>query len=69
MRDWLTILTIITSALTVIGAVFGFFKWFKGIFDKKFAQSDAKFELLEERIFQLAMGKSLKEIMKEEKKK
>lgn len=58
--DWGIFWTIIGSAVGVVVLIYSIIRNFKRDFD-------SKFELLDNRIFQLAMGKSLKEIMLEEK--
>lgn len=62
----------IASTLTIVGSLAGFFTWtsyrLAKKFDERFSLSDKRFEILEERIFQLAMGKTLQEAMKEERK-
>lgn len=60
--DWGIFCTVIGTAIGVVGLIYLIVRNFKIDFN-------AKFELLEERIFQLAMGKSLKEIMLEQKNK
>ncbi len=59
--DWVIFWTIIGSRTAVVGLIYVIVRNFKTDFN-------SKFELLDNRIFQLAMGKSLKEIMREEKK-
>ncbi len=70
--NWITAnISTIASTLTIVGSVIGAFSWTEyrltKHYDKKFEDSDKRFELLESRIFQLAMGKTLQEAMREEK--
>ena len=60
--DWNLIITVSGAVATIIGVFYGITRNFKHNFNKKF-------EMLEERIFQLAMGRSLKEILLKEKSK
>ena len=60
--EWNLIFTIIGSSATVIGVIYGIVKNFKN-------EVNEKFECLEDRIFQLAMGKSLKDVLLEERAK
>lgn len=75
------VLTILSSAVVIIGAIYGFCRWVRGFFikrfleidkqfqkvEERFVKMDIRFEMIENRIFQLAMGKSLKDIMIEER--
>lgn len=58
--DWGIFWTIIGASSGVVGLIYLIIRNFKTDFN-------AKFDLLDNRIFQLAMGRSLKEILKEEK--
>ena len=60
--DWNLFFTVIMTGVTIIGVVYGIVRNFKNDFNNKF-------EMLEDRIFQLAMGKSLKDILLKEKTK
>ena len=65
--DWLTILTVIGTGFGVVGFVYQYLRNVKEDIKSSINKYDDKFEMLENRIFQLAMGKSLKQIMLEEK--
>jgi hypothetical protein len=65
--DWGIFWTILGSALGIIGFVYTFLRNVKEDIKSMIDLHDNKFEVLDNRIFQLAMGKSLKDIMKEEK--
>lgn len=58
--DWRIFWTIICASSGIVGLIYLIIRNFKTDFN-------AKFDLLDNRIFQLAMGRSLKEILKEEK--
>lgn len=58
--EWTIILTILGTGFAIISFIYQFLRNFKSDVEKKF-------EILDNRIFQLAMGKTLKEILKEEK--
>lgn len=69
MFDWGMFWTIIGSALAVIGFIYQFLRNVKSDIREKLKDSDDKFALLDNRIFELAMGKSLKEILQAERRK
>lgn len=52
--------TVVGSAVGIVALIYTIVRNFKNDFDSKFI-------ILEERIFQLAMGKSFREILKSEK--
>jgi hypothetical protein len=58
--DWGIVCTIIGTGIAIVALVHQFFRNFK-------KDTDEKFALLDNRIFELAMGKSLKDILKAEK--
>lgn len=72
--DFLGIISMIAAVLTIIGFNYQIIRNFKSdikdtldMQDKKFDSFERKFELIENRLFQLAMGKTIKQIMEEEK--
>lgn len=67
--DWGIFWTVLSATGGIIGIVYAFFRNLKTDINQRFESFERKFEFLENRIFQLAMGKSLKEIMLEEKEK
>ncbi len=71
--DWNLFFTIIGTGvaiiIAIIGALYGIMRNFKNDFNKKFEVHTRRFEALDNRIFQLAMGRSLKDILLQEQPK
>lgn len=67
--EWGLFVTIIGTGVTIIGALYGIIRNFKKEVNEKFEVQNHKFEVLENRIFQVAMGKSLKDILLQERTK
>ncbi len=74
--EWNLFFTIIGSTATLIGVIYAVSRNARIDFNKKFEVQERKFEAfdnrilaLDNRIFQVAMGKSLKDILLEERTK
>lgn len=63
--DWSAIIT----GITVIGFVYGFLRNFKSDINDRIQKMENRMDNLDERMFQLATGKSLKDAILEEKMK
>ena len=58
----------IVYVISIASAIAGACKWIVKQFNKRFEAQDKRFENLETQIFFLAMGKTLKEALRESKK-
>ncbi len=67
--EWNLFFTIIGSTATLIGVIYAVSRNSRIDFNKKFEAHELRFEALDNRIFQVAMGKSLKDILLEERSK
>ena len=65
---WTIIGVVFGATVSTIGIISHVIRNFKTDIKSMLAAHEARFEIMENRIFQLAMGKSLKEILQEERK-
>jgi hypothetical protein len=65
--DWGTILTTIATGIAVIGFVYQIMRNFKEDVNKSFEKHEKRFEILDQRLFLLCIGKSLPDILKAER--
>ena len=61
--DW----SVVITGITVIGFVYGFLRNFKTDINHRLESMEKRMDNMDERIFQLATGKSLKDAILEEK--
>lgn len=74
VMDWRLVLTIIGTGLAMIGFVYNVLRNFKADVNKMFEKYDKKldgferrFEMMDQRMFLLCMGKTLPEVLKAER--
>ena len=65
--NWDIILTSVGTAITTIGVVYGFMRNIKSDIKNDFEKLESRISQIDNRMFQLAMGKTFKEILMEEK--
>lgn len=65
--DWAIVLTTISVGIASVTFIYMVMRNFKRDINSKFEASERRFEALDNRIFQIAMGKSLLQVLKEEK--
>ena len=67
MKDINLLVTIIGTAITTIATIYGFMRNIKTDTKNDFDRLEKRMAQLDNRMFQLAMGKSFKDILLEEK--
>ncbi len=67
--DWRLFFTIIGTGFAIVGFIYNFMRNFKNDINKRFEVSDRRFEMMDQRMFLLCMGKTLPEVLKAEREK